>query len=128
MSKSQKKSPVFETPAPVITPQQLAKIRAAAREYLLAGGGLVPGADDVTGSLSEHVGNVRELLNADVDEDFERVLEQYVPVRQTREPHEAIWAAVWALAGAEAEAGFAFGVAVAFEVTAQMFGTKGGAR
>jgi molybdopterin-biosynthesis enzyme MoeA-like protein len=128
MSKSQKQSPVFETPAPVITPQQLARIRAAARHYLLAGGGLVPGADDVTASLSDHIGNVRNLLDADVSDDFEAALEQHVPARERHEPHEAISSAAWLLADAEGQAGFAFGVAVAFEVTAQMFGTKGGTR
>jgi len=63
-----------------------------------------------------------------VSDEFEAALEQHVPARERREPHEAISGAAWLLAGAEGEAGFAFGVAVAFEVTAQMFGTKGGTR
>jgi hypothetical protein len=50
----------------------------------------------------EHVGNVRTLLQPSVSDNFERVLDQHVPLHNAREPHEAIWAAAWELVGAEA--------------------------
>ena len=71
----------------------------------------------------EHFANVRELLQPGVDDRFDALLKTHVP---DYDAHEATWSAAWQLVSAEGEAGFAFGVAVGFEVAAQMLGVKGG--
>jgi hypothetical protein len=108
----------FNTEKPRLTEATIARIRTDARRYLLAGGGMFLGVEDAA-DRDEHIGNVRERLQPGLSESFEAGLKEYVPDHKA---HEALWSVVWELAGAAAEAGFAFGVAVGCEVAAQTLG------
>ena len=107
----------FDTPQAVMTSQQLARIRTAARQYLLAGGSITVAPNDT--GLNEHIANVRELLQPGVDDAFDDLLKTHVP---DYDAHEATWSAAWHLVATEGEAGFAFGVAVGCEVAALTIG------
>ena len=120
---SKQKPQPFKTPKATITPQQLARIRTAARQYLLAGGGIV--VTTLDHGLDEHIANTRELLTTGSTDRFEAVLTKHLTEHLA---HEAVWSEAWCLVAAEGEAGFAFGVAVGCEVAALTLGLTGGER
>ena len=126
----------FKTPKPTISEAQLAVIRHAAKQYLLAGGSMTIAADDA-GDRDEFVGNIRLALKPRTMATFETVLKADVP---EYDAHERVWTAAVTAMADEAEAGYLFGVAVGLEVAAMTLGTlvasapskgrsrKGGAR
>lgn len=105
----------FTTDPPAITDADLSRIRAAAHQYLLAGGPLFVDHGEGAGNQDSHIGNIRQARHPEAAETFEHLLKQHVPEHA---PHEQTWSAAWELASFEAEAGYLFGLCVGLELAA----------
>jgi hypothetical protein len=131
MSKRQR----YKTDPPALSDADVARIRAAAHRYLLAGGAILLGHQDT--SRDDHVAMIRERLHPKALDGFERELERALPSgpdhKDTHQRHEDVWSAVWVLVAAEADAAYVFGVNVGLEIASLMHpgvkkSQKGGAR
>jgi len=116
----------FKTAKPVITDAQIARIRAAAHRYLLAGGPVFLEPENTADDSREtHIANVRAEINPTAERELTETLDTLLPYGpdhpDTHDAHETMWGAVWQLAGASHDAGYLFGVCVGLELAALTF-------
>jgi hypothetical protein len=109
----------FDTHTPHLSDATLARIRAAAHQFVLAGGTIFPNhsADD---DVHEHIGKVAraiDLKRAARDEAWADTLEGL-----DHTTHERIWTAAVGAMSNTSEAGFLFGAFVGLELAALTFG------
>lgn len=104
----------------LISDAELARIRAAAHEYLLAGGAIYLGGDDP--DRHDWIERIRERQDPSARKAFNTQLDRELPSgpqhQDTHQAHEAIWSAVWVLVAANTDAGYLFGVSVGLELAA----------
>jgi hypothetical protein len=118
MSKRQR----YKTAPPALSDAEVARIRAAAHRYVLAGGAILLGNEDT--GRDDHVATIRERLHPKALDGFDQELERALPSgpdhKDTHMPHENVWSAVWILVAAEADAAYVFGVSVGLELARLM--------
>jgi hypothetical protein len=105
----------FPTSKPALSEATIARVRAAAHRYVMAGGSVFFN-DESDGDHDQHVGNIERLiLKGDAQEEFEAVLKADVTDHET---HERLWTAEVHAKACNADAAFLFGAMVAFELMA----------
>jgi hypothetical protein len=102
----------YKIERPLVSEETIARVRAMARQYVLAGGSIFPKHLDE--DTDQYVGNVAELLEKNGHEEFEKAL----AVVTDYATHEKIWSAAFEMAGENTEAAFLFGAFVALELGA----------
>src|SRR5579864_997219 len=111
------KSTTYKTDKPQVSDATIARIRAAAHRYVLAGGSIFPNGHDL--DQMEHVGNVLQELKTDsADTRVSDLLEQTIADFAT---HERVYEAVWNAINNHADAAFLFGCFVGLETAALTF-------
>ena len=106
------------TQTPALTDTVLARVRAAAHRYVLAGGSLLPHVHD--DDRDQHISNVDTVLHPRRHADtFAALLKAHVTEYAT---HEAIYTSAWATVSDRTDAAFLFGAMVGLELAALMSG------
>jgi hypothetical protein len=114
----------FKTEQPQVSDATIARIRAMAHRYVMAGGSIFPKEDDT--DKDQHVANVAVLMsNHESTTAFNACLKKAVPDRDT---HETIWSAAVEMASEDCCAAFLFGAFVGIELANLVPAGKGGAR
>jgi hypothetical protein len=131
-------TPHFKTEPPRVSEAALARVRAAAHRYIVAGGSIFPNVHD--GDRDAHTGNVvREISKRDALAAFNRVLDAELPEHAA---HERVYNAVMDAMIDHETAAFFFGAIVGLEmasltpsiaqasrpISRKTAGRKGGAR
>ena len=108
----------FKTVSPEISDAALARIRAAAHRFVIAGGSIFPN-DGPDQAHQEHVGNaLREFQHHDSAAVFSERLNAAVTDFTT---HEQIYDAAWLAIGEHVDAAFLFGAFVGLEFASLTF-------
>ena len=108
----------FKTDTPQLSAATIARIRAAAHRYVLAGGSIFPNMHD--GDRDEHISNLdAELHRSHSADHFAEVLKAHV---KDFTAHETLYTGAWEAIGHRTDAGFLFGAFVGLELAALTFG------
>lgn len=111
----------LRTNQPQLPEATIASIRAAARQYVHAGGSVFPASDGDT-DRDEHIGMVADALRLGNTEDaFADVLEEALPSKTHYTQHEAVHSAAWSAITAHTDAAFLFGAFVGLELASLTF-------
>jgi hypothetical protein len=113
----------YATAKPAIRAPQLARIRHAAQQYVLAGGSIFLDSEDAA-NRDEHIATLRTELHPKAQSTFEERLELILPLKTQYAQHEDLSSDVWSLVGAEGEAAYLFGLCVGFEIAALALGAR----
>lgn len=113
----------FTTDTPRLSDATVTRIRAAAHQFVMAGGSLFPNEHDE--DRDQHIGNIRAMVSKNTaNEAFSRCLKRAVPDHAT---HEQLWSAAISMASEDADAAFLFGAYVGLEF-AHLRPATGGAK
>jgi hypothetical protein len=109
----------FPINSPEVSEAIIARIRADAHRFLLAGGTIFPNAD-ADNDLSEHIANTARLINpkqAAINEQWSHTLDGL-----DQEQHEQIWTAAVSMQSDLSEAAFLFGAFIGLALAALTIG------